>query len=230
MRGFCFYCMLLVMSFLVGCSSDENLDNNFTLTGCIVSSPHNAPVSNCVVEVTNGNTALASTITNEDGLFKLTIDINMLDNTYYLAISDNQYGNKKQEKIQGVGISIYDYGNIVIYDSKNPCQLPTFSYGGNKYIAHPVLRKQYYLYEVNGVCENLDDYGINAWFLPNINEMQEIYHRSPHIKQDLEYGDYWTSDINANGRAYLEARFASKAIYTDDPYKIGYILPIALYE
>ena len=162
------------MFLFASCSSDENLDNNFTLTGCIVSSPHNTPVSNCVVEVTNGNTALASTMTNEDGLFKLTIDINLLDNTYYLAISDNQYGNKRSEKIQGVGTSIYDYGNIVLYDSRNPYNLPTFNYQNYTYVVHPVLRREYALSELNNALDNVHDFGFEEWFLPNEMEFREI--------------------------------------------------------
>lgn len=118
----------LISLILCGCSNDDAIDSNFTLMGRIVSSPHNTPVSNCHVEITNGNTVLVSTITNEDGLFELTIDRNLLDGTHYLSIYDNQYGNKKQEKIQGVGMSAYDYGDIILFDIRNPYSLPTFNY------------------------------------------------------------------------------------------------------
>lgn len=143
MRGVCFYCILLTMFLFASCSSDEIVDENFTLTGCIVSSPHNAPVSNCVVEVTNGNTTLVSTMTSEDGLFELTINRNLLDGTHYLSIYENQYGNKKQEKIQGVGMFAYDYGDIILFDIRNPYNLPTFNYQNYTYVVHPVLRREY---------------------------------------------------------------------------------------
>lgn len=218
------------MFLFASCSSNENLDNNFTLTGCIVSSPHNAPVSNCVVEVTNGNTSLASTITNEDGLFKLTIDINMLDNTHYLAISDNQYGNTRSEKIQGVGTSIYDYRNIVLYDSRNPYNLPTFEYANKTYVVHPVLARKYTISEIDSLSESLNDYGIDDWYIPSMLEMEKMYWSSIYISELLPLGQYLTSDRDGNSYGlFVITNEGTYSTHTDRDNLSGYVVPVSTY-
>ena len=186
------------MFLFASCSSDENIDDNFILTGCIVSSPLNTPVSNCLVEIMNENSVLVSTITNEDGLFKLTINRNLLDGTHYLNIYDNQYGNKKQVKIQGVGISAYDYGYIILFDTRNPYSLPTFNYQNYTYVVHPVLRRKYALSELNNALDDVHDFGIEEWFLPNEMEFRNIISMivaNGTIYDLIPSGLYWTSDL-----------------------------------
>ena len=196
----------LISLILCGCSNDDAIDSNFTLIGHIVSSPHNTPVSNCHVEITNGNTVLVSTITNEDGLFELTVDRDLLDGTHYLSIYDNQYGNKKQEKIQGVGMSVYDYGDIILFDIRNPNNLPTFNYQNYTYVVHPVLRREYALSELNNALDNVHDFGIEEWFLPNEMEFRKII--SMIVANGTMYGLipsglYWTSDFDGKYTKYI---------------------------
>ena len=236
MRSFYFYCILLAMFLFASCSNDENLDNNFTLTGCIVSSPHNTPVSNCVVEVTNGNAALASTITNEDGLFELTVDRDLLDGTHYLSIYDNQYGNKKQEKIQGVGMSAYDYGDIILFDIRNPYSLPTFNYQNYTYVVHPVLRREYALSELNNALDNVHDFGFEEWFLPNEMEFRKII--SMIVANGTMYGLipsglYWTSDFDGKYTKYIFYSVGKPPTVeiggSSNPSQMAGIVPISRY-
>lgn len=195
--------VLLILStvfslLLIGCSNgSDDFDSDFTIKGYVVTAPANTPLSGVLVRVTNDSYTLASTSSNTDGLFTITVNRSELDNSYYLSIFDPKTEISKQVDITGVGLSEYNFGNISLYDYRNPYELPTFEYNGYTYVAHPVLRDMSKYELAQDICETLDGFGISSWFLPSKDELLEFF-RTRKIYEPLQYpnGNYCITDLS----------------------------------
>lgn len=233
--------VLLILStvfsmLLIGCSSgSDDFDSDFTIKGYVVTAPANTPLSGVLVRVTNDSYTLGSTSSNADGSFTLTINRSELDNSYFLSLLDPKTEVTKHIDIKGVGMSEYNFGNIALYDSRNPYELPTFNYNGYTYIVHPVLRREYALSELNSACDGLNDYGRDDWFLPNEAEMRKIIDMIWLNKTfDLiPAGLYWTSDFDGRYTTYLSYNGqggVSNKSGSSNPNQMAHVVPISCFK
>lgn len=195
--------VLLILStvfsmLLIGCSSgSDDFDSDFTIKGYVVTAPANTPLSGVLVRVTNDSYTLGSTSSNADGSFTLTINKSQLDNSYYLSIFDPKTEISKHIDITGVGLSEYNFGNISLYDSRNPYELPTFEYNGYTYVVHPVLRDMSKYELAQDICEALNDFGISSWFLPSKDELLEFFStRKIYELPQYPNGNYCITDLS----------------------------------
>lgn len=225
------YILLAFVSvFLSGCSneSDDFDSDDFTIKGYVVTSPENVPISDVLVRVTNDNYTLAATSSNANGSFTITVNRSELDNSYYLSIFDPKTEISKQIDITGVGLSEYNFGNISLYDSRNPYELPTFEYNGYTYVAHPVLRDKSKYELAQDICETLNDFGISSWFLPSENELLEFF-RTRNIYELPQYpnGSYCITDLS------LHVYKSSEGFGTwpnGGNYEEAYVLPMSRFK
>ena len=223
------YILLFVSVLLSGCGNgSDDFDCNFTIKGCIVTAPTNMPLSGVLVRVTNNSYTLASTSSNIDGSFAITVNRSELDNSYYLSILDPITEVSKQVDITGVGLSEYNFGNITLYDSRNPYDLPTFEYNGYTYVVHPVLRDMSKYELAQDVCEALNDLGISTWFLPSKDELLELF-RTRKIYELPQYpdGSYCITDLSIHVYKNSEG-FGTWG--NGGNYKEAYVLPMSRFK
>lgn len=230
-----FYILFSLFAMLLnGCSDvNDEFSTDFTIKGYVVTAPANTPLSGVLVRVTNDSYTLGSTSSNADGSFTLTINKSQLDNSYFLSLLDPKTEVIKHIDIKGVGLAEYDFGNIALYDSRNPLELPSFEYGGYTYVVHPILREQYSQEDAIRVCDNLSDCGLNTWFLPNMDELIEVFwSQSIYITGDYPTGEYWTS--TSNTAMYFQnihnaegMRTSSHSANVASKY---YVIPISRYK
>lgn len=192
-----FFAFIVVL--LSGCGKvRDDFDCDFTIKGYVVTAPTNMPLSGVLVRVTNDSYTLASMSSNADGSFAITINRGELYNSYFLSILDSQTDISRQIDIIGVGLSEYNFGNIALYDSRNPYDLPTFEYIGYTYVAHPVLRDKSKSILAEGVCEMLNDFGIFSWFVPSKDELFKFFgSRTIYELPQYPMGYYCIRDSNS---------------------------------
>lgn len=226
--------VLLVLSavasiLLIGCSNgSDDFDGDFTIKGYLVTAPSNMPLSGVLVRVTNDSYTLGTTSSNADGSFTLTINKSQLDKSYFLSLLDPKTEILKQIDIKGVGLAEYDFGNIVLYDSRNPWELPTFEYIGYTYVAHPVLRDKSDFELAQEICETLNDFGISSWFLPTEDELLEFF-RTRDIYELPQYpgGDYCITDL---GRRVYKYDTSFGSTLRPSNVRESYVLPMSRFK
>ncbi len=79
----------------------------------------NKPLRGIMVRVTNDELIYNSVSTDQDGLFQITVDINKIDQSYYLLIGDTSSFYKRGQ-LRGFGQDIYDYGDIPFVNINKP--------------------------------------------------------------------------------------------------------------
>lgn len=217
----------------VSCFKQEQ-NKQFVIKGCVVSAPSNLPVPGVLVRIMNDSYTLASHTTSDNGEFEITVDKDQIDASYYLSLYDNRLDVSKTVELQGFGLPEYDFGNIVFYDKRNPCDLPTIESQGHTLILHPVLGNKYNYEEALATCAKLNDYGIEDWSLPNNEELSDIFWKYDR-QMKFPGGSYWTS--TQYGNQYGHATWYGYS-YSDGPkYSYGttehkewycYILPVCV--
>lgn len=224
---------MVFATLLTACGSgSDDFNSDFTIKGYVVTAPANTPLSGVLVRVTNDSYTLGSTNSNTDGSFTLTINKSQLDNSYFLSLLDPETEVAKQIDIKGVGLAEYDFGNIALYDSRNPLELPTFEYSGYTYVVHPILREQYSQEDAIRVCDNLSDCGLNTWFLPNVDELIEVFwSQSKYIVGDYPNGTYWTSTPNTTIYFLHNVEgWSTSSNPREDSSKKCYVIPVSRYK
>lgn len=96
------------------------------MKGKVLEESEREPLAHVSVAVTNGSTAYASTKTNNEGRFELTVNYNNIDAWNYLFLDAGSSGITKRIELKGMGKESYDYGDIFLYN-KNDGATPTIS-------------------------------------------------------------------------------------------------------
>lgn len=311
-------CMLLV-----ACGNDnEGITGEFTIIGKVIEVPSNSPISNVLVQVKNDNYVISTTKSDSNGAFKVTIDKSQLDDSYYLSLFDMNTNITKRVEIKGIGLSNYDFGNIVmyevatvfgsvvsepnnapiegvsilisngsgkisstktsstgsfsigiikslidessvlqihdkvldisksinfptfegleykignivLYDRRNPYNLPTAEHGGFTYVMHSVLKEKMTYDEAKQACESLGDYGISNWYLPSMEELELVF-GAFQSKGVFPVGKYWTSTFDYEYNKYMVldktiSHSGWEVWYISDPDSKLYVVPISRY-
>lgn len=186
-----------VMLALVCCTKPNN-DTTYSVKGAVVSAPSNLPLSGVLVRIMNDSYTLASTETSNDGTFSISVEKDKIDASYYLSLYDAEMAIKKDVSLTGFGLSELDMGNIILYDSRNPYDLPIFTYGGYTYVVHPVAREKMSFSEATKYCEELRDYGIREWIMPDSDALMDYVSKNC-LSSELPTGSYWSSSFEKDG-------------------------------
>lgn len=193
----CLLCMVF------GCSKSNNTNQeSFTLKGYIVTSPMNNPVGDAIIKVSNEKNTLASSTTSSSGEFSITVDKNRLDASYALIVSTQNSDITKSLPITGYGLKEHDFGNIILYDERNPYELPTVIIGPYTYVLHPVLQNKMNWNSAMTACEELNDFGLSNWFLPFRDELCSLLFETRKLNIN-PLGIYWSADDNNGYYGYV---------------------------
>lgn len=87
---------------LMGCNKEEN-GSSIEYIGQVVYSSTNLPFPDLHVEITDGNNVLAQNKTDEEGYFKLIVNVGQLNNNFYLLVGDPTVCEPKKVKLTGFG-------------------------------------------------------------------------------------------------------------------------------
>ncbi len=218
---------------LCSCGQSEDTAKTFTIKGCVVTSPSNLPLSGVIVRVMNDSYTLASTSSAADGSFAITVDKSKIDASYHLSLYEADLDISKDVTLTGFGLEVYDMGNIIFYDSRNPKDLPSIVSSGVTYVIHPPLSNSLSYTEAVSACAALSDYGLGDWFLPN----KDVLSSALWSKYYSHYvsGTYWSSSEDERGyqiivvfvnSAELMESFTRSTNNLDAKY---YVLPVHLY-
>lgn len=103
--------IFIAISSITSCNTIEPNNGIITYKGRVVSTSEHLPMPNITARVSNGDVSRASMVTQSDGLFKLSINVSEIDESFYLELVDNN-GNCKKEQLHAFGAEEYDYGDI----------------------------------------------------------------------------------------------------------------------
>ena len=95
---------------LCGCGKKDEL-KQITYTGRVVDSTNGLPMKDITTRITNGTVVRASMVTQQDGMFSLSVLFSDIDETFYLELLDKN-GNSKKGELRAFEMSEYDYGDI----------------------------------------------------------------------------------------------------------------------
>lgn len=229
--------ILIIPNIFVCCSRDDNLEDEIlTLTGKTIAAPNNTPIANLVVSIKNSYNIICSTNSNSDGSFELKANIYDIDSSYKLYINDVVHGIQKEYEINGFGKMHYDYGDLIIYDSRNPYNLPTFQFNNYTYIVHPLLNEEYSYEDALNACSNLKDMNYNSWFLPTKDELSEYFKTCNDLGKVYPTGYYRISQPNTTviivyrlfiDNVFVRYGFEVKELPSDDK---AHVLPMTKYK
>lgn len=199
-----------------------------TISGTVLSSPSNTPLNGIIAKITDGTTTLVSTTTNETGFFSMSFDKSEINKSFYLSLSDAIYGVSNNYAIEDIGKS-YNYGNIFLYDSRNPYNLPTFTYSNYTYTVHPIMREKYSYEEAISVCAGLNEMGSSDWFIPNEPELSTFFMALDlYGRREYPSGDYTTS-TEGHYLGWSDVTGISYRYNYTNGYK-AYLLPMTRYK
>lgn len=128
---FCIVVTLLML--LVTCVKDikkEGIFSETEITGIVVEKSTNMPLSDIKVKITDGNQIHASFTTGADGVFKMKVKFNEINDNYYLLLDGSPNLPSKQEGLRGMGREIFDYKILVLYDKTDADLLPQVTING----------------------------------------------------------------------------------------------------
>lgn len=120
---------VVVTCFFYGCVKDlhnSGISDATLLKGRVLEESEREPLANVRVTITNGSTEYASTKTNNEGRFELTVNYNNFDAGNYLFLDAGSSGITKRIELKGMGLESYNYGDIFLYN-KNDGATPTIS-------------------------------------------------------------------------------------------------------
>lgn len=228
---------LFALNILVSCSQDDNIDEDrLTLCGKVISEPNNNPIPEVAVMVKNGNKIVCSTKTNQNGQFTLEVNIAEIDATSKLLIDDLKHGVQKEYEIMGFGKKFYDYGDMILYDYRNPYNLPVFQFNSHIFIVHPLLTGEYSYDESLNICSNLHDYDVDSWFLPTKDELMAYFKSCDNLGEVYSAGYYRISEPSTSViriyRLFIDNVFRGYGCdeVNVSPEENAYVLPMAKYE
>lgn len=174
---------------VVSCSEDP-LTDDLTLSGIVVSDPNNDPIVGVSVYVSNGVNIVSRENTNEDGSFSITIHKTDIDDSYKLYIENSEMKIQKIFDIRGYSLSNYDYGFLVLYNSENPYDIPTYTYGSQTYFVHPGFESSSWA-DALTKCINLEYMGYTDWILPTYDELHGMYQAN--LLEENKY--FWSTTL-----------------------------------
>jgi hypothetical protein len=119
----------LLLSFVISCVDRLDVSTETELIGIVVEKSTNAPIHDILVKVTDGHNVYASTTTSANGSFRLTVNFNKINDSYYLLLDGSPNLPSKRENLHGMGNETYDYGYIVLYDKTDVNVLPQVTTG-----------------------------------------------------------------------------------------------------
>lgn len=128
--------LVIVVSVLVGCVKSlekEGVTDTIVYMGRIVDNQNN-PIEGISVKITNGTLVHATELSDMNGCFKIPVIISNVNKEYYMLLEDD-FGIVKRTKLKGLGIGIYDFGDIVFYREED-ILLPIITIG---YASSPTL-------------------------------------------------------------------------------------------
>lgn len=181
--------LLLPILTVVGCSEDAITDD-FTLSGIVVSAPNNNPIVGASVYVSDGSNIVSREKTTVDGSFNITIHKSEIDDSYKLYIEDSEFNIQKIFDIRGYSLSSYDYGFLVLYNSENPYEIPSFTYGNQTYFVHPGFESSSWS-DALTKCINLEYMGYTDWILPTYDELNGVY--KANLLEEDKY--FWSTTL-----------------------------------
>ena len=127
------YCIVVtLLMLLVNCVKDikkEGIFSETEITGIVVEKSTNMPLSDIKVKITDGNQIHASFTTGADGVFKMKVKFNEINDNYYLLLDGSPNLPSKQEGLRGMGREIFDYKILVLYDKTDVDLLPQVTTG-----------------------------------------------------------------------------------------------------
>ncbi len=177
------------MLVIASCSEDITTDD-FTLLGTVVSAPNNSPIVGASVYVSNGTNILSEEETGMDGSFNITIHKSDVDDSYKLYIDASEVNIQKTFDLRGYSQSSYNYGFLVLYNSENPYDIPTFTYGSQTYFVHPGFESTSWA-DALTKCINLDYMGYTDWILPTYDELYGVYNAN--LLEENKY--FWSTTL-----------------------------------
>ncbi|MBP5709938.1 MAG: DUF1566 domain-containing protein [Bacteroidales bacterium] len=127
-----FVLIATMLTLIVACVKDLKKEGIYTeteITGIVVEKSTNAPLSDVKVKITDGDHIHATVITGANGAFRLKMNTNEINDTYYLLIDGSPNLPSKQEELRGIGSEIYNYNYIVLYDKTDTNLLPHVTTG-----------------------------------------------------------------------------------------------------
>lgn len=229
--------LLITINTLTCCSDNEDVDKDYlTLVGNVISEPNEAPLSNITVNVKNSNRIIASTTTNTQGRFELEVSIAELNMSSKLYIEDVVHKVQKEYEVLGFGNRYFDYGDIVLYDSRNPYNLPLFKFNNHTYLIHPLLTEEYTYEGSLNICSQLHDYDVDSWFLPTKDELMGYFKSCNNLGEIYSAGYYRISQPNTSViriyRLFIDNVFHGYGCdeVTVSPEEPAYVLPLAKYQ
>lgn len=175
-----------ILILIVACVKDlekEKIFSETEITGVVVEKSENAPLADIKVKVTDGNRIHATAITGQDGVFRMKVNFEELNEDYYLLLDGSPNLPSKQEALRGMGNDVYDYKTLVLGD-KGPIDmynsLPTFTFTGHTYRVAPSAPTPLNFDQAKSYCDNLDLL-YSDWRLPTLDELREMYLRKNDI-------------------------------------------------
>lgn len=190
MKQFLIYISLLLSMIAIGSCSEDSITDDFTVSGIVVSTPNNNPIVGASVYVSNGVNIVSRGNTNLDGGFSLTVHKSDIDDSYKLYIEISEMNIQKIFDIRGYSLSKYDYGFLVMYNSENPYDIPTFTYGSQTYFVHPGFESSSWV-DALTKCINLEYMGYSDWILPTYDELNGVYNAN--FLEENKY--YWSTTL-----------------------------------
>lgn len=171
----------------------------YSISGTVISTPNDLPMPNIKVSVSDSTHIITSTTTSAIGFFELVVQTPQLKDDFIISLLDETNSVTKTIKLPTFNGYECQLGNIILYDRRNPYNLPSFQYGGYTYVVHSVLRDKMKYFDALNACESLSDFGITDWFLPNNDEFDQITNNILSLNLDMPLGNYWTYHTNNQG-------------------------------
>lgn len=107
--------IILFALIAITCSSCLNtLDATITYKGRLVDKSSLQPISDMVVQITDGTTVQSQAITAEDGRFQLEVVLADITDDYYILLSGHYGYSPKKGQLVGFGKSEYNYADILL--------------------------------------------------------------------------------------------------------------------
>ncbi len=110
---------VILSLFIGGCSNDDILNTTYSFFGTVIDEQTRTPLTNIPVVVTNGVDIHTSVKTDSEGVFRLSININEIDGSYYILVGDETCV-KKQVDIHGFTANETNLGTIIVIGPTEP--------------------------------------------------------------------------------------------------------------
>ncbi len=188
-------CMMIVCILILfaGCKKEKNLITEYV--GMVVEENTMNPLPNVKVSVTDGTRVIASTMTDEAGLFSFLVNFEKVTENDSLFLDGSPFlPYQKRFALKGMGQEQYNYGTLILGNG-----LKTFQYAETTYYVHPEVGTMNWE-SAMAFCDNLVYAGYSDWFLPDKEELNAMYIYRNSIGEFITTGGrescYWSSTVN----------------------------------